>query len=673
MQLQLLAGTYNPWLVGISIAIAIGASHAALDMASRTAATRGALRRIWLAAGAASMGSGIWSMHYVGMLAFTLPIPILYDGPTVAASLLAAILSSAVALYVVSRHTLKRRALFVGGAVMGTGVFSMHFVGMAAMRLSAHGSFNTPRVLLSLVIAVTVSVVALHLAFRLRRDARAFSAPKLASAVTMGLAIAAMHYCGMTAVAFHSAGGAAVGRHPLTVSTIGIAGIVTVTFAILALSIVASILDRRFTRQNDAIIAGKARHRSQVERSLAGVFWCTLSGRITDCNDACARILGFESRDALLASVADQLRAVDPPICMLTQLTRAESITDFECWLLRPDESRVCVLTNAYRLQADTDSNLIEGTMIDITARKMIEDELRASDLQLRAEIQERQRMEVALQLHQRLEAVGQLASGIAHEINTPVQFVSDSVQFLREAMLEYQSVISAYQQAERAHRAGTPQAGAMRSASQVAEEADLEYLLENSVPAADRALEGLERIATIVRSMKAFAHPDQEEKCHTDLNRAILTTLDVARSEIKYVADVVTHFGEMHPVLCHAGEINQVLLNLIVNAAHAIADVNASTEMRGRITISTSETTSNATIRISDTGCGIPEEIRSRIFDPFFTTKDVGRGTGQGLAIARSIIVDKHRGTIAMESQTGAGTTFTITLPRTLPLVRAA
>lgn len=670
MSNAVLTGTYDTWLVILSVIIAISASYAALDMASRTVATEGRLRSLWLSGGATAMGSGIWSMHYVGMLAFQLSIPLEYDWPTVSVSLLAAILSSAVALFVVSRRVMSPWALVTGGSVMGMGIASMHFVGMAAMRLPAHSVWNASKVVLSVFIAITVSIVALHLTFQLRRETRSFTRRKCGSAVVMGLAIAAMHYAGMAAVTFHGTTSSDPGRHLIGITTLGTAGIVTVTFLILALSVIASLLDRRFTSQQDAMHAGETRHRNQVERSLAGVFWCTLEGHMRDCNEACARILGYQSKADLLASTTCQIRYDEQSSSFLERLHIVENVTDFECWLVRADNTPVCVLTNANLLILDGGVSVVEGTMIDITARKIAEDELRATDQQLRAEIVERERMEVALHLNQRLEAVGQLAAGIAHEINTPVQFVSDSVHFLREAITDFRTIIASYQDVERAVLSGERAVEAAQAAARIAKASDLDYLLENAPAAADRSLEGLERIATIVRSMKTFAHPDQGEKSHLDLNRAILTTLDVAQSEIKYVADVTTDFGEIEQISCYAGEINQVVLNLIVNAAHAIADA---AEVRGHITLRTRQTDEETILTVADTGCGIPEEIRGRIFDPFFTTKEVGRGTGQGLAIVRTIVVEKHGGKIELTSEPGVGTTFTIRLPRDNQLEIAA
>jgi signal transduction histidine kinase len=195
-------------------------------------------------------------------------------------------------------------------------------------------------------------------------------------------------------------------------------------------------------------------------------------------------------------------------------------------------------------------------------------------------------------------------------------------------------------------------------------EEIDLAYLDENLPGSFDSCQDGVSRISTIVRAMKEFAHPDQREKAPADLSKALQTTLNIARNEYKYVANVTTELGDLPPVLCHVGDLNQVFLNLIVNAAHAIGDVVGQGGSKGTIRITTVREGDLVRIDIADTGSGIPEAIRHRIFDPFFTTKEVGKGSGQGLAIARSIVVTKHRGSLTFESAVGKGTTFTIRLP---------
>jgi PAS domain S-box-containing protein len=269
------------------------------------------------------------------------------------------------------------------------------------------------------------------------------------------------------------------------------------------------------------------------------------------------------------------------------------------------------------------------------------------------------------LEAAQRLASVGTLAAGVAHEINTPIQFVNDSIHFLRDASTDLFGLVNSLRTLKDALDSGAGDVPALLAQANEAEEgADLEYLLENVPKAFDRSIEGLERVATIVRSMKEFAHPPQKEMAGADLNRAILSTLTVARNEYKYLADLETDLAEIPLVTCHLSEINQVVLNLVVNAAHAIEDVVRGSERRGRITVCTRLEGTDVVISVADTGSGIPEHVRPRIFDPFFTTKEVGRGTGQGLAIARSAVREKHGGDLSFETKVGVGTTFFIRLP---------
>jgi signal transduction histidine kinase/CheY-like chemotaxis protein len=288
----------------------------------------------------------------------------------------------------------------------------------------------------------------------------------------------------------------------------------------------------------------------------------------------------------------------------------------------------------------------------------------------LRREIADRERMEVELRHLQKLEAVGRLAAGIAHEINTPTQFVGDSLGFLKEAFDAMARLVPEYRAALELSTEAPVGGGSRREAIRALEEAlDLEYLQGEIPLSLSRCVDGVSRIATIVQSMKEFARADRRDQSAADLNRAIAATIIVARNEYKFVANLETDFGELPLVMCHAGDLSQVFLNLIVNAAHAIADVvkdrgAKDSGAKGTIRITTRREGEQVRIDVADTGAGISIAARSHIFEPFFTTKPVGRGTGQGLAIARAIVVDRHGGSLTFESDVGQGTTFTIRLP---------
>jgi two-component system, NtrC family, sensor kinase len=282
----------------------------------------------------------------------------------------------------------------------------------------------------------------------------------------------------------------------------------------------------------------------------------------------------------------------------------------------------------------------------------------------LMLDITEVRRLGRELASAQKLESVGRLAAGVAHEINTPVQFVSDNVHFVRTSMTDIAAVIQAYRNLKDATQSSGDVGTARRLADEAEKAADLDYILQNAPQALDTSIEGLGRITSIVRSMKEFAHPDQAQKTLADLNQAIRSTLVVAQSEYKHVAELRTQFDDLPAIPCFLGEINQVILNLLVNAAHAISDVVKDSGKLGKIDVRTRLDGEHVEISISDTGAGIPESARDKIFDPFFTTKEVGKGTGQGLSISRNVIVAKHGGTLRFESECGKGTTFFIRLP---------
>jgi len=282
------------------------------------------------------------------------------------------------------------------------------------------------------------------------------------------------------------------------------------------------------------------------------------------------------------------------------------------------------------------------------------------------ADITEHRVMEAQLLQAQKLESVGQLAAGIAHEINTPIQFVGDNIQFLHEAFADLMRLLEAYKKLYDKQGNCEGLAPRLQEARELEEAIDLPFLAKEVPKAIEQSMEGVRRVAKIVGAMKEFSYPDVEEKTPIDLNHAIENTVIVAKNEWKYVAELITDLDpNLPPVPCLPGEFNQVILNLIINAAHAISDVVKEQEgKKGKITITTRRIEDWVEIRVSDTGTGIPEEIRDRIFDPFFTTKEVGKGTGQGLAIARSMLVNKHKGSIEFETEVGKGTTFIVRLP---------
>jgi len=299
----------------------------------------------------------------------------------------------------------------------------------------------------------------------------------------------------------------------------------------------------------------------------------------------------------------------------------------------------------------------------DISAK--LEESRTKQDLQnkLVEEMKERARVVIELQLAQKLESVGRLAAGIAHEINTPIQYVGDGVYFLRSVYEDFTRLLDSWRGAADALPENAANDTLRSEFADSWAKYDVDFLRAEIPKAFERTADGVQRVTNIVKAMKEFAHPDSNEQSPDDLNQAIKMTLLVASNEYKYLATVSTEFAELPVVVCNIGELNQVFLNLIVNAAHAIHDAgrDAST---GEIIISTAVDGDMVVIRVRDNGCGIPANNLSKLYDPFFTTKEVGRGTGQGLAITHSIVVDKHGGQIGVGSSVGIGTEFTLRLP---------
>ena len=280
--------------------------------------------------------------------------------------------------------------------------------------------------------------------------------------------------------------------------------------------------------------------------------------------------------------------------------------------------------------------------------------------------LREKQRIEKQLVQAQRMEAIGQLAAGIAHEINTPTQYIGDNARFLQHAFADLDGLLESVEKLLQAERTGAVSEELLKEVEYKFGKADFDYLNREIPLAIRQSLEGIDHVTNIVGAMQEFSYPGNGGQQTVDLNHVIEGAVTLCRSEWKYVAEVVTDFdSELPLVRCMPTDINRVVLNLVVNAAHAIAEASGNGATgKGTITIRTIYDDPYAEIRVEDTGVGIPDEIRSRVFDLFFTTKEVGVGTGQGLAISHAIVAEKHGGTICFESEVGRGTTFIVRLP---------
>ncbi|MDF3019951.1 MAG: domain S-box protein [Steroidobacteraceae bacterium] len=388
-------------------------------------------------------------------------------------------------------------------------------------------------------------------------------------------------------------------------------------------------------RQNlaDALAHERNVLRTMIDLIPAFIYAKDANSRFTACNELVARRMGTSPEQLVGKTDFDFF----PPEMAQKFFDDEQALIKSGVPLINHEEiafdktrgmNRV-ILTSKVPLR-DEHGNLtgIVGTGYDITDRKVAEERMASME---------------------RHESIGRLAAGVAHEINTPIQYLKDSVSFVQEGVQELLDYIDAL-------HAAMPQPKEP--------DENVEELRKEMPPALKLMADGLSRIAEIVRSMKDFSRADQNEVGQVDLNRSIHSTLVVARSQYSAVADAETELGEIPPVTCNGSQINQVMLSLIGNAAEAIRDKVNGTSERGKIMVRTRADGEHVVIEIEDTGGGIPEEIRERVFDQFFTTKQVGSGTGQGLSVARRVIINAHNGSLDFTSEMGKGTTFIVRLP---------
>src|SRR6266404_4500112 len=416
-----LIGSYNYALVALSVLIAIFASYAALDLAGRVTAASGRTRAVWLLGGAGAMGTGIWSMHYIGMLAFILPIPVAYHWPTVLVSLLAAILASIVALGVVSRQKMGWFRALAGSALMGAGIASMHYIGMAAMRLPAICQFNSFLVVLSVAFAVLISLAALWITFHFRHEKTGIGWEKLAGAVVMGAAIPVMHYTGMAAASFTPSGMPTDLSHAVSISTLGTAGIAAATFIVLGLALLTSLVDRRFSAETLELQEKKLQqseaYLAEAQRLTHTGSWAwRVAGRdVLHVSEEWYRIYGFDPEKGMPAW-EERLRRVHPEDRTKWQaaIDRAigqKSGYEVEFRILLPDGTVKYIHTVGHPvLNASGDLMEFVGSAMDITERKRAEEE-RETLRQAQSDL-----------AHvSRVTTLGELTASLAHEVNQPI------------------------------------------------------------------------------------------------------------------------------------------------------------------------------------------------------------------------------------------------------------
>jgi PAS domain S-box-containing protein len=351
---------------------------------------------------------------------------------------------------------------------------------------------------------------------------------------------------------------------------------------------------------------------------------------------------------------------------VLRNLVPVEDLDQFE-------REATAAMKSGKRLDAELRIAAADGRLLDLRCVTDLRPDENQLVRGLLLDVTQRKKLESGLLQSQKLESIGRLASGIAEQIDAPIQSASDASRYLREAFDDLLALLGGYRQLRKEAEAGHVSQTALAAAREAEASSDIEYVSKKAPEALGRCHEGLGRVGQLIRSMQEFAQPTRREKSQADLNHALAATLTVAGSEIREVAEVETSFGDIPQIYCHAGELNQALLAIIVNAAQAVGEVVGRTSKRGVIRIETRREGNNVVVAISDSGAGIPAAVQPKIFDPFFTTKPIGKRTGNGLSVARNTVVDKHGGSMLVDSEVGRGTTFTIRLPISGGMRRAA
>ncbi|MBP8819481.1 MAG: PAS domain S-box protein [Syntrophomonadaceae bacterium] len=415
--------------------------------------------------------------------------------------------------------------------------------------------------------------------------------------------------------------------------------------------------DIRERKLNEIALANEKERLAVTLNSIAdGVMATDETGRVITINAVAEKIIGWKKEEAIGLNLADVLEFT------YGRGLELEKKNENDLWtVLNSPQHTECLVQQALLVDRKGKTKTVFISIAPILNNY----HMFIGHVLVIRDISELIKAQMKTNLSQKLESIGSLAAGIAHEINSPLQYIGDNISFIQESTCQMVRLVEIY----RGMFLGTVDLNDEKAAArirQAEEEVEIDYLLEEMPRAIKETLDGIERVKKLVLAMKEFSHPGSKEKKLSDLNRGIEATINISRNEWKYIADMETSLAPALPMVnCVIDEINQVVLNVIINAAQAIKEAAAMGRYhRGIIKVSSGLRDGNVEIKVSDNGVGIPDSIISKIYDPFFTTKPIGQGTGQGLAIAHDIIVNKHRGTIDVYSKEGEGTTFVISLP---------
>ncbi|AWB20337.1 PAS domain S-box protein [Methylobacterium currus] len=620
-------GVHDPVLVSLSIAIAMLASFVALDLAGRMKAATGWARRAWLMTAALVLGGGVWSMHFVAMLAFRLPdLEITYDLGLTLLSLALPVAVTAFGLAIAQRPSAGPGTIVVAGLVTGLGIASMHYTGMAAIRLAAILHYDPAWAAASVLIAVGAATVAIRLAL-----GESGLPLRIAASGAMGLAIAGMHYAAMQGLhVSHQAGADHAGAGAAGVNQIRLAvGVTAVTFVVLTLALLAAAIDRRVSqraaREAAALRASEERYRLLLQSVTDyAIFMLDRDGVVANWNAGARRIKGYEAEEIVGQHFSRFYTEEDrdagvPARALATAAERGK--VEAEGWRVRRDGTRfwASVVIDAI---IGEEGRLVGFAKVtrDVTERKRAQAAL--------------EQAQAALAQAQKMEAVGQLTGGVAHDFNNLLMAVLGSLELLRKRLPDDPRLLR---------------------------------LLDNAV-------QGAERGAALTQRMLAFARRQELTPEAVDLARLVRNMSDLLQRSIGPAVRIETRFPlGLPPALVDAHQLELALLNLVVNARDAMPE-------GGTVTIAArlgqekpghedqaGEGAPLLCLAVADTGTGMDEATLARAQEPFFTTKGVGRGTGLGLSMVHGLAA-QSRGRLVLRSRPGAGTTAEIWLPVAAP-----
>jgi two-component system sensor histidine kinase/response regulator len=612
---HMLVSSYDYWLVALSVVIAILASYAALDLAGRVTSAVGIARVLWLSGGAIAMGIGIWSMHYVGMLAFRLPVSILYDWPTVLISLLAAVLASVIALFVVSRKTMGLFRAAAGSVFMGSAIAGMHYIGMAAMRLPAMCHFSPWIVVVSIVLAIVISFVALWLTFYFRGETKSGGWKKSLSAVVMGSAVPVMHYTGMAAASFRPSLTSGDLSHALNISALGTIGIIVVTFMVLGLTILTALADRRFSAQALELESSEKRSRQILETSFDAFVEMDSNGKIIDWNVQAEKIFGWPRAEVLgrilseTVIPAHQRDLYEEEVRLLLVSRQGTALNKrFEVTAVCNDRREIPSEVTISIVRRE-DSHQFAAFVRDLSERKRFEQDLREAK-------------EAAEGANQ---AKSAFLATMSHEIRTPMNGILGMTELVLDTDLS----------TEQREHLGLVRLSAESLLSIINDILDFSKIEAGKLELEFIPFDLRESLGETMKALSFRAH----------------------QKGIELIYDVLPEVPEA--LLGDPGRVRQILINLVGNAIKF-------TE-RGEIVVTVDEQPEapNMTrlhFAVRDTGVGVPIEKQESIFEAFSQadgsmTRKYG-GTGLGLTICKRL-AHLMEGRIWMESQPGQGSTF--------------